>query len=272
MSGGSLGITNPLSYMGVTSRNPPQLIVKDFAPTVNDIENFQIGALWIDQPNDDVYMLVDKASGQATWTYLGGAADTVETITTPDSTVVVPDNHNINFLNGDGAAITGSGDDITFATTDIDTITTPDLNTVTPTAKNVNFVNGDGIDITGSGDSVTFTVTQSPLDIQWEVVTGATQNMEDHKGYFANNAGGVAFTLPATSAVGDTFHVSSINAGGWSVLQNAGQTIRFGNSTTTTGVGGSLASTAIGDSIAFVCSVVDTDFVIINSVGNITVT
>jgi len=112
MSQSSLGLQNPLSYMGVASRNPPAIAIKSDAPATNDIDNFQIGSIWIDKTTDNVYMLVNKAEGNATWTFIGGALSAVETITTPDTTVVTPVNENINFLNGTGMAITGSGDDI----------------------------------------------------------------------------------------------------------------------------------------------------------------
>jgi len=230
MSQSSLGLQNPLSYMGVASRNPPAIAIKSDAPATNDIDNFQIGSIWIDKTTDNVYMLVNKAEGNATWTFIGGALSAVETITTPDTTVVTPVNENINFLNGTGMAITGSGDDITFS------------------------------------------VTSTPFKIQWNVVTNSSANLVIDEGVFANNAGGVTLTLPATAAVGDVIIVSSINAGGWTLAQNAGQTIHIGNQDSTTGTGGSLASTAIGDTVTLVCSVANTDFVVISSMGNITVT
>lgn len=230
MSQSSLGLQNPLSYMGVASRNPPAIAIKSDAPTTNDIDNFQIGSIWIDKTTDNVYMLVNKAEGSATWTFIGGAISAIETITTPDSTVVTPVNENVNFLNGSGISITGSGDDITIA------------------------------------------ATATPFKIEWTVVTDATDDLEVDNGYFANRGAGVTFTLPATAALGDVISVSSINAGGWTIAQNAGQTIHIGNQDSTTGVGGSLASTAIGDTVTLVCSVANTEFVVISSMGNITVT
>ena len=62
-------------------------------------------------------MLVAKPLGVADWIMLGGVPGTLETITTPDSTVVVPSAANINFLNGTGMNITGSGNNITFNST-----------------------------------------------------------------------------------------------------------------------------------------------------------
>lgn len=224
----SLGLTNPLSYMGVTSLNPPQLYFDDRDPTPDDLPNFRLGTLWINELDLDVYMLVNVELNIATWVPLGGSPGNIQTITTPDAVVVTPIDSNINFLNG------------------------------------------VGMDITGSGNNVTFNSSGAPFLLAWEVVTDPTKDLVAQTGYFANNAGGVTFTLPATAAVGDAFVVSSMNAGGWTIAQNAGQNIQFGQFSTTTGVGGSLSTTQIGDTLMFVCNVADTTFTVINSMGNIT--
>jgi len=224
----TLSSLNPLSYMGVKRLTPPNLSIESDAPTTSDIKNFDLGAVWLDTTTENVYMLVNKDGGVATWQLLGGQQDLIS-ITTPDSTVVEPTDGNINFLNGSGITITGSGSDITF------------------------------------------TATASPFILQWEVITDATKTIVVNEGYFANRGAGVTFTLPAVSALGDVFYLSAINAGGWILAQNAGQDVRMGNQITTTGAGGSLASTAIGDSLFCVCSVANTSFVVISSIGNITV-
>jgi hypothetical protein len=224
----TLSSLNPLSYMGVKRLTPPNLTIQSDAPTISDIKNFDLGAMWIDTTAQNIYMLVNMDSGLATWQLLGGASDLI-TITMPDSTVVEP------------------------------------------SAGNINFLNGSGISVTGSGASITFTATASPFVVQWSVITTATKTIVVNEGYFANRGAGVAFTLPAVCSVGDVFYLSAIDAGGWSIVQNAGQDIRLGNQISTTGAGGSLSSTAIGDSIFCVCSVANTSFVVISSMGNITV-
>ena len=215
--------------MGVASRNPPRIIFKDFPPTSNDITNFQIGSIWIDKLTDNVYMLVNKAAGIATWTFIGGSAVSTETITTPDGTVV------------------------------------------TPTAENINFLNGTDISITGSGSDITFDVTTTAGKIPWNVITDPTATLIIDEGFFASNAAGVTLTLPTTCAVGDFINVSAINAGGWTISQNALQRIHLGITPTTIGVTGSLVSTQNFDSIQMVCSIADTEFVVISSIGNITI-
>lgn len=91
----------------------------------------------------------------------------------------------------------------------------------------------------------------------WSVVTGATQTIVPGHGYFANAAsGGVAFTLPATAAVGTSFAISGLSTGsGWSLVQGASQAVQIGELTSTAGVGGSVASTKNSDGMYVVNAV-----------------
>jgi len=133
--------------------------------------------------------------------------------------------------------------------------------------------------ITSGDASITITPGAGTLDlvtsvsgIAWSEQTGTSQAMVANNGYILNNAALVTATLPATAAVGSVLRVVGKGAGGWAVAQNAGQTIYFSSSTTTTGVGGSLASTDDHDCVEMVCITADTDFSVISSVGNITIT
>lgn len=103
-------------------------------------------------------------------------------------------------------------------------------------------------------------------------VTGATQAIAVNTGYIANNAAGVAFTLPATAAVGDRFAIQGSEAGGWSIAQNANQILHVGSSPSTTGVLGSVASSNRYDSVVFVCIVANLEFATLGGPqGNLTV-
>ena len=110
-------------------------------------------------------------------------------------------------------------------------------------------------------------------DLPWSVVTSATQTMVADNGYISNAASGrVAYTLPSTAAVGTILRVTGLAGGsGWSVAQNASQSIQMGSSQTISGVSGSLASTDNNDSVHLVCAVADLTWVCISSMGNITI-
>ena len=128
---------------------------------------------------------------------------------------------------------------------------------------------GSGVSVTNAAGSITVATEQAGMS--WSVVTTG-QTAADSTGYFCNNAGGVTVTLPATASVGHTFEVCAMNAGGWTIAQNAGQQIFIGDDSTTAGVGGSLASTGIGDWVTLVCNVADTSWFCKTEQGNITVT
>ena len=108
--------------------------------------------------------------------------------------------------------------------------------------------------------------------IFWEEVSGASQAALMGQGYVPNNVGLVTFTLPATAAQGKELSICGKGAGGWLLAQNASQTIHFGATSTTTGVTGSLASTQRYDTVRILCVTTNTTFVVLNSLGNLTVT
>lgn len=123
-----------------------------------------------------------------------------------------------------------------------------------------NFLRADGTWTSPSGGS----------GLTWTVIT-ASQSAVKTNGYITNGGGLVVVTLPTTAAVGDEIIVTTINATGWKIAQNASGYIQFGNTATTTGTGGSLQSTAIGDTLRLICAVANNGWQIISSVGNITI-
>ncbi len=137
----------------------------------------------------------------------------------------------------------------------------PVLATLTP---------GTGITITNGAGSIT--INSSGGGLAWTDVTGTSQAMAVNNGYTANNAALVTLTLPATAAYGTVMSVVGKGAGLWKIAQNASQTIHFGITNTTTGTGGSLASNFQYDVVTILCTIANTDFTVIDSVGNLTVT
>ncbi len=221
---GSIPPPSPLSYEGQVV---VPFIMRTFSPQTT-FNQFPVPTIWINTDAGNAYILVGKALGVADWSLMGGSSGALNTITTPDSTVV------------------------------------------TPTAGNINFLESGSISITGSGSNVTFNATGGGLG--WTEVTGTTQAMSVNMGYIASNSALVTLTLPTTAAIGSTIVIAGKGSGGWLIAQNSGQTIYFGNQNTTTGASGSLASTNRRDSLTIVCVTADTDFQVVDAVGNITVT
>ena len=106
----------------------------------------------------------------------------------------------------------------------------------------------------------------------WTSIAGTSQTLVKNNGYFAANAGLTTFTLPAAAAVGDTYIVSADGAGLFTVAQNAGQSIRYGNQVTTVGTGGNITATSQGDTLTIVCKAVNTGFQVIDSEGMLNIT
>lgn len=112
------------------------------------------------------------------------------------------------------------------------------------------------------------TAFQQRYVLPWEVVTTNTTGVANN-GYIANSGGTIEVSLPSVAAVGDAVAVTSIN-GLWKVTQGAGQYIRLVGTTTTVGAGGYLEGQATGDGAWLVCSVANTEFVLISSTGILT--
>lgn len=194
----------------------------------------------------------------------------------PDNTFRIFDDLDITKLIAFQASpiTTGTTRTITAANYDIDLATVcisapTDSGTATPAAGILQILGGAGCATSGATNVVTIDVQGG--GIVWNVVTGTTAAMVIDNGYIGNNAAGVTFTFPATAVVGSIFRVTGLQAS-WTIAQNAGQTVYFGNDATSTGAGGSLASTHARDAIEIVCVVADTDFQVLSSIGNITVT
>lgn len=129
-----------------------------------------------------------------------------------------------------------------------------------------------GTGITISNGANTITVSASGSGLSWVDVTGVTQAIAVSTGYISNNAGTVAFTLPASANLGDVFQIVGLQ-GAWTLAQNANQQVKFGSSATTVGGGGSLASTNAGDCIECVATNTSASTIwrVTSSIGNVTV-
>lgn len=126
--------------------------------------------------------------------------------------------------------------------------------------------------LTATGASAATWQTPTPGGgMTWSEVTGTSQAGAVNTGYILNNAGLVTLTLPTTAALGSVIKVAGKGAGGWKIAQNASEVIHFGDTNTTTGTGGSIESTNRYDSVELLCTVADTEWTVISSVGNITV-
>jgi hypothetical protein len=104
----------------------------------------------------------------------------------------------------------------------------------------------------------------------WSVNSLTAISLSANVGYILTNAAAQTCTLPITVVAGALFEITeaSSSTGLFTLAQNAGQVIRFGAQTTTAGATGSIVATQQGNSLRFVCTTANTNFSVVNSVGN----
>lgn len=144
---------------------------------------------------------------------------------------------------------------------------TCDSGVAVPALNNVNVYGGTGANTVGAGDTIT--INTNAFD--WNVVTSATNpnSLVKNNGYIPKGAGVVTFVLPAAAAIGDMFAIAGYG-NLWTLTQNANQSVTLGVKTTSVGVLGSVTATQVRDSIMLICVETNTEFQIINGIGNLT--
>lgn len=154
---GSVPPPGPLAYNGAVV---VPFIMRTFNPEPT-FNTFSVPTIWINTATSNAYILVSKALGVAVWVRIGGQPGEIDTITTPDMVVVVPTAGNINFLNGTGMNITGSGSNITFNVSGAFAAQyTADSGIAVPAANNLNVLGGStGLTTLGAGSTLSLTGT-----------------------------------------------------------------------------------------------------------------
>jgi hypothetical protein len=92
----------------------------------------------------------------------------------------------------------------------------------------------------------------------WIDVTTSPYQMIGNQGYIANGGSLIELILPVTALEGEVIAVAGKGAGGWSITQGVGQSIKIAPVSTTVGTLGSLSSTQPNDSIELICIVDNT--------------
>lgn len=118
------------------------------------------------------------------------------------------------------------------------------------------------------GTSAPIWATPPSTIITWSTVTAATLAAAVNNGYVLNHAAtACVVTLPATAAVGNKVAIRGLaGSGGWTATANTGQTIQFGNQSSSSA--GSWSSTDPGDCCDLECIVANTTWVLTNAVSS----
>lgn len=153
-------------------------------------------------------------------------------------------------------------------------ITTTPSNGFIPIGNGTNYISaaitpGNGISITNGSGSITISSTgASP----WVDQTTSSVTMAVNTGYTSDaGASLVAFTLPATSAIGDWIEINGKGSGLFSIAQATGQQINFASNASTSGAGGSVSSILQFANIRLRCITANTIWTVVSSVTNFTI-
>lgn len=94
-----------------------------------------------------------------------------------------------------------------------------------------------------------------------------SQTLEINNEYLCAG-GALSLLLPSAASINDKIIVNG-NTGSWVITQNAGQSIKYLNSTTTTGVGGTLSTAEARGCVELTCVVANTTWQVTKSVGTL---
>ena len=107
--------------------------------------------------------------------------------------------------------------------------------------------------------------------MNWSTYNGTAATLQPGNGLITSSSSAITLTLPISCPVGAVLGFENAGTGLVTLAQNASQTIRFGNQTTTAGTGGSIAATSQGDFLKIVCSASPNSYIVVGSQGNFTV-
>jgi len=229
---------NPLSYLGVNPRTPPNFVQRSFPPTQYDSKNVYIGTLWLDNGThtpptiNDLYVLVSLAAGIATW--LPFSSGDLQFLTGNTGGAVPPTANNINVV-GDGTTVTVAGNPGTSTLTislvggGVAAQSFPtDSGTATPNGSGVLNINagnstkhcGSSVLFSGSGNTVQLSVTDSNTS----TFIGSTAGNLTATGQFNSGFGSntlIALTSGSSNHAWGTGSGSHITTGSNNVLGGA---------------------------------------------------
>ena len=126
-------------------------------------------------------------------------------------------------------------------------------------------VAGSGIGLSLTGNQLTITAMTGALS--WSTITAGTLAAAVGNGYTLNHASTpCVVTLPATAPLGSKISFRGLlGSGGWTITANTGQTIQFGNLSSSSA--GSWSSTNATDSCDVECIVANTTWALSNAVS-----
>lgn len=213
---------NPLAYLGVEPLNPPQMDVYQRDPTPTDWQGYNLGSLWLNETNQDLWLLVNLDRNVATWILLTGGAGTITSLKADDGGVAVPLAGVVNVF-GDGVAISTKALtnpphtlNITLGG-NVATSYHEDVGIAVPAAGVLN-IHGDGVAIatTGAGNTVTITLdgnvaTSYHEDVGIAVPAAGVLNIHGDGVAISTTGAGNTVTISLDGNVATKYHTDDGN-------------------------------------------------------------
>lgn len=110
---------NPLAYLGVQAKSPPNIIKAQRAPTAADVRGYSVGDMWIDEVAQLSYQLITIVAGTPTWGLMSPGASDVDTINALNpvaGNIVIDGGTNITDVNAGNTVTLNLDNAITLAT------------------------------------------------------------------------------------------------------------------------------------------------------------
>ena len=239
-----LGGKQGTAYTGTNAVQPPNWTFNDRDPNQYDVQNVSLGDLWLNQTNENVWVLVSLAGDMmskgslATWTKIDNAGGTgkVDTLTGDTGGAIDPDiNSNINLVSGivgftfDGNAGTntitlnstgGSGDVVQTVVTDAGTAA-PVLGVINLISDVAVLNAGSSVLFAAAADTILFDVTDDNFNTIIGKGSGNLTITGTGNSVFGYNSG-VALTSGANNLIIGGATGSQLNDGNYNTIIGSG--------------------------------------------------
>jgi hypothetical protein len=109
----NLPVGEPLGYLGIKERNPPDTYTANRAPTVDDYRYNKFD-LWLDASANDLYQLVQRSGPTAVWLQIGAWVGSTTRLEADDGTQAVPVAGIVCLTANNGLITTAAGNELTY--------------------------------------------------------------------------------------------------------------------------------------------------------------
>lgn len=219
-------ITGPLSYEGVRSKNPPEVIIATGAPGAN-AKDYNVGDIWWDRTTSFFYLFAGVVATVPNWIFIGGSSSTVLSVANGGTGASTLTDHGV--LVGSGtdpitALAVGATGTILVGVTGADPVFsgTPTISgTLTLSGAGAKFNRTSVATTTAAGANSTGTVTLvgGTATISTTSVTASSQIRLWRQGIGATGAAALGILTVGTIVAGTSFVIRAVQTVDATALQ-----------------------------------------------------